>query len=142
MPGRQSPGDTLGGWLVANGLDAPDGPGGIADVARVRALLVAAAREGRALTYSEMLSALGHRFTRPKMRALCATLDRIDIDGEAAGEPGLAVLVVRQSDGLPGQGWWIGTAAEAGYTGEWVGPDALTFAEERQAEAFRYWQTR
>ena len=139
MPGRQSPGDTLGGWLLANGLDAPDGPGGIADVARVRALLVAAAREGRAMTYSEILGALGHRFTRPKMRALCATLDRIDTDGAAASEPGLAVLVVRQSDGLPGQGWWIGTAADAGYTGEWIGPDAATFVRTRQEEAFRYW---
>ncbi|WP_294282201.1 ribose-phosphate pyrophosphokinase [uncultured Sphingomonas sp.] len=139
MSGRQSPGDTLGGWLLANGLDAPDGPGGIADVARVRALLVAAAREGRAMTYSEILGALGHRFTRPKMRALCATLDRIDTDGAAAGEPGLAVLVVRQSDGLPGQGWWIGAAVDAGYMGEWIGPDAATFVRARQAEAFRYW---
>jgi hypothetical protein len=142
MPGRQSPGDTLGGWLLANGLEAPDGPGGIADVARVRALLVGAAREARALTYSEILGALGHRFTRPKMRALCATLDRIDTDGALVGEPGLAVLVVRQSDGLPGQGWWIGTAADAGYTGQWTGSDAETFVRARQAEAFRYWRVR
>ncbi len=142
MPGRQPPGDTLGGWLLANGLDAPDGPGGIADVARVGALLVAAAREGRAMTYSEILAALGHRFTRPKMRALCATLDRIDTDGAAAGEPGLAVLVVRQSDGLPGQGWWIGAAVDAGYMGQWTGSDAEAFVRGRQAEAFRYWRVR
>ncbi|MEE8609380.1 MAG: ribose-phosphate pyrophosphokinase [Sphingomonas aquatilis] len=142
MPSRQSPGDTLGGWLLANGLEAPDGPGGIADVARVRALLVAAAREDRAMTYSEILGALGHRFTRPKMRALCATLDRIDTDGALVGEPGLAVLVVRQSDGLPGQGWWIGTAADAGYTGQWTGSEAETFVRGRQAEAFRYWRVR
>ncbi|MCI1143192.1 ribose-phosphate pyrophosphokinase [Sphingomonas sp. WKB10] len=109
---------------MANGLDAPDGPGGIADVARVRALLVAAAREGRAMTYSEILGALGLRFTRPKMRALCATLDRID------------------TDGLPGQGWWIGAAADAGYTGQWTGPDAEAFVRARQAEAFRYWRVR
>lgn len=142
MVRRQPPEDTLGGWLQANGLDAPDGPGGIADVARVRALLIAAAREGRAMTYSEILGVLGHRFTRPKMRALCATLDRIDADGAAAGEPGLAVLVVRQSDGLPGQGWWIGTAAEAGYGGAWVGPDAEAFVRLRQDEAYQYWRTR
>ena len=29
------------------------------------------------------------------------------------GEPELAVLVVRQSDGLPGQGWWVGAARRA-----------------------------
>ena len=137
MPGRQSPGDTLGGWLLANGLDAPDGPGGIADVARVRALLVAAAREGRAMTYSEILGALSHRFTRPKMRALCATLDRIDADGALVGEPGLAVLVVRQSDGLPGQGWWIGTAADAGYTGEWIFTRSSYHGETRSANNHR-----
>lgn len=142
MPRRQPPGDTLGGWLEANGLDALDGPGGIADVSRVRTLLIAAAREGRAMTYSEILAALGHRFTRPKMRALCATLDRIDTDGATVGEPGLAVLVVRQSDGLPGQGWWIGNAAKAAHTGEWVGPDAAVFVRARQEEAFRYWRAR
>ena len=142
MSRRQPPGDTLGGWLEANGLDAPEGPGAIADVARVRGLLVAAAREGRAMTYSEILGLLGHRFSRPKMRALCATLDRIDTDGAVAGEPGLAVLVVRQSDGLPGKGWWIGNAGQAGYTGKWVGPDAAAFTRSRQEAAFRYGQTR
>ena len=142
MSRRQPPGDTLGGWLQANGLDAPDGPGRIADVARVKAVLIATAREGRAMTYSQVLGILGQRFTRPKMRALCATLDRIDSDGALAGEPGLAVLVVRQSDGLPGQGWWIGNSEKGAYRGLWTGPDAVAFVRERQENAFRYWQTR
>jgi hypothetical protein len=142
MSRRQPPGDTLGGWLQANGLDAPDGPGCIADVARVKAVLIATAREGRAMTYSQVLGILGQRFTRPKMRALCATLDRIDSDGALAGEPGLAVLVVRQSDGLPGQGWWIGNAEKGAYRGLWTGPDAVAFVRERQENAFRHWQTR
>jgi hypothetical protein len=132
--------DDLGGWLAANGLDAPEGAGSIADVARVRALLLATARDGRALTYSEILGALGHRFTRPKMRALCCTLDAIDASGAAVGEPGLAVLVVRQSDGLPGQGWWVGTAAQAGYTGLWTGADAALFVRDRQEAVYRYWR--
>ena len=55
------------------------------DVEAVRALLVAAARERRAVSYSEMLACLGYRFTRPKMRALCATLGKIDEAGAAAG---------------------------------------------------------
>jgi hypothetical protein len=113
----------------------------ISDVPRVRALLVEAAREGRAVSYSAMLGRLGLRFTRPRMRALCRTLDRIDQDGGAAGEPGLAVLVVRESDGLPGQGWWAGwRAAELGWTGDWTGPAARAFVAEEQAAAFRYWQ--
>jgi len=139
MPTGRPPGDDLGGWLAANGL-APDGAGTIADVAHVRALLIAAALEGRALTYSEILAALGHRFTRPKMRALCATLDAIDMAGRIAGEPGLAVLVVRQSDGLPGQGWWIGNAARLGYAGLWTGPDAAALVRAQQQAAFRCWR--
>ncbi|MGJ3626366.1 hypothetical protein AB5I41_04535 [Sphingomonas sp. MMS24-JH45] len=70
----------------------------------MRDLLLAAAREARALSYSELLLALGHRFTRPKMRALCRTLDAIDAAGKAAGEPGLAVLVVRRIRPAAGTG--------------------------------------
>ena len=57
----------------------------IANPDRVRALLIEAAREGRAVSYSELLQALGHRFTRPKMRAVCKTLDIIDEAAIAAG---------------------------------------------------------
>ena len=128
-------------WLAEAGL-APDegGPGAIADVARVRALLLDAARDGRDVSYSEMLLALGHRFTRPKMRALCRTLDAIDAAGSAAGEPGLAVLVVRESDRLPGQGWWVGVDARHGYRGDWTGPAAAAFVRERQAQVYDYWR--
>src|SRR5262249_30180665 len=80
----------------------------LSDVAAVRKLLIAAARERRPMSYAELLMELGHRFTRPKMRALCRTLDAIDEAGRAAGEPELAALVVRESDRLPGQGWWVG----------------------------------
>jgi hypothetical protein len=46
------------------------------DVARIKGLLEQCAREGRAISYSELLLNLGFRFTRPKMRAVCKTLDR------------------------------------------------------------------
>ena len=141
MGARRPCGDDLGGWLAANGFDAPAGPGAIADVDRVRALLLAAAREGRALSYSEMLLALGHRFTRPKMRALCRTLDAIDTAGAEVGEPGLAVLVVRESDRLPGQGWWLGEA-KGDYAGAWTGPDAAALVRRAQERAFAYWRVR
>jgi hypothetical protein len=92
--------------------------GRLADPAEVRAYLVAAAAAGESITYSELLNRLGHEFTRPKMRALCAVLGTVDEEGAARGEPELAVLVVRQSDGLPGQGWWVaGGAADHDYTG-------------------------
>ena len=103
MRGASGGGDDLSRWLEAEGIVPAEGPGTIADVALVRDHLIAAAREGKAVSYSELLRALGHRFTRPKMRALCKTLDAIDAAGELAGEPALAVLVVREGDRLPGQ---------------------------------------
>jgi hypothetical protein len=115
----------------------------IADVPRVRALLVEAARSGESVSYSAALAQLGHRFTRPKMRALCKTLDVIDEAGRVAGEPELAVLVVRESDGLPGQGWWVGGAAFLrDYDGPWEGPKARAFVDALQGEAFAYWRDR
>ena len=115
----------------------------IADVARVRGLLIAAAREGRAMSYSELLGELGHRFTRPKMRAVCRTLETIDEAASAAGEPELAVLVVRESDGLPGQGWWGGARAFVlDYDGPWTGPRAAGLVREQQQIAFDYWVDR
>jgi len=112
----------------------------VSNVAQVRALLIDAAREHRAVSYSEILALLGHRFTRPLMRALCKTLDVIDDAAALNGEPELAVLVVRESDGLPGQGWWVSPRGSlAPYEGPWEGPAARAFVEELQREAFDYW---
>ena len=135
----------------------------LADPAEVRAHLVGAAQAGTALSYSELLERLGYSFSRPKMRALCAMLGEIDAEAQARGEPELAVLVVRQSDGLPGQGWWVerarraaGTTADCrgqsapaqgggrsrGYRGAWEGPEARRFVAAVQAETFAFWRSR
>lgn len=115
----------------------------LADPAEVRAHLVAAAQAGVALTYSELLERLGYAFSRPKMRALCAILGAVDQEAEERGEPELAVLVVRQSDGIPGQGWWVaGGGRSRGYSGPWEGPEARRFIEAVQAETFAYWRFR
>lgn len=114
----------------------------VSDVAHIRALLIAAAQERRAMSYSEILLALGHRFTRPKMRAMCKTLDAIDARAAADGEPELAVLVVRESDRLPGQGWWVGLAQSPhDYAGPWDGPEAQAFVRRLHDTAFNYWAT-
>ncbi len=135
-------GDTLAGWLEAEGIVPVGELGAISNVDHVRTLLIATAREGRAVSYSELLGALGHRFTRPKMRAVCKTLDAIDTAAAAAGEPALAVLVVREGNGLPGQGWWTGAAEHRGYSGPWTGPEAIAFVRSIQEAAFRYWRER
>jgi hypothetical protein len=114
----------------------------LAEPAEVRAHLVGAARAGVALTYGELLERLGTSFSRPKMRQLCALLGAIDEEAEARNEPELAVLVVRQSDGLPGQGWWTaGGGRHRGYQGPWEGPDAARFIAAVQQEVFAYWQS-
>ena len=114
----------------------------LADVGTIRALLVEAARAGEAVSYSALLLRLGLHFTRPKMRALCRTMDAIDRAGVAAGEPGLAVLVVRESDGLPGQGWWMSHASIEGHVGDWTGPAAQALVTTVQRRAFRFWRAR
>lgn len=115
----------------------------LADPAEVRAHLVAAATDGRAITYADLLERLGYGFSRPKMRALCAMLGEVDSEAAARGEPELAVLVVRQSDGIPGQGWWVaGGARERGYSGPWEGPEARQFIDQVQSETFAFWKSR
>ena len=117
--------------------DGPDTAGAFADVAHIAGLLQQAACEGRAFSYSEMLMTLGFRFTRPKMRALCKTLDAVDREAALRGEPPLAPLVVRESDRLPGQGWWV---SRADYTGAWEGAEARAYVAEQQQRAFDYWR--
>jgi hypothetical protein len=113
----------------------------LGDPQEVRAILVASAQAGQAIGYAEVLELLGHHFTRPKMRQLCKVLSFVDEEAEARGEPELAVMVVRQSDGLPGQGWWVGGAKKHGYTGLWEGPDAAKLIRKVQRRAFEFWQS-
>lgn len=109
------------------------------DVARIKAILEQCARESRAISYSELLLNLGFRFTRPKMRAVCKTLEKIDQLNLEESTPALAVLVVREGDGLPGQGWWTG---RTDYAGAWTGPNAAAHIARLQNEVFRYWNAK
>ena len=117
-----------------------DSAGLLADPAEVRAILIAAAKASEAISYSEVLGMLGFDFSRPKMRQLCKVLGYIDDAGAERGEPELAVLVVRQSDGLPGQGWWVEGARKHGYRGVWEGTGAAKLVKRLQRQAFDYWR--
>ncbi len=50
-----------------------------------------------------------------------------------------ACLVVRQSDRLPGDGWWVSEAERLGYQGLWTGPAAVKFIRKRRELVFDYW---
>jgi hypothetical protein len=107
------------------------------------ALLHAAACDATPVTYAEVLNAFGFAFTRPKMRALCVLLGDVDALERGADRPELAVLVVRASDGLPGQGWWVAELARGSdYAGLWNGPDAAAYIRARHAEVFDFWAKR
>lgn len=114
----------------------------LADPAEVRAILIAAAKAGDAVTYSEALAMLGHDFSRPRMRQLCKVLAAVDQDAAERGEPELAVLVVRQSDGLPGQGWWVQGARKHGHDDSWEGLAAARLVDRLQRAAFAHWARR
>ncbi|WP_439532813.1 ribose-phosphate pyrophosphokinase [Polymorphobacter sp.] len=106
------------------------------DPDHVEALLHTAAAARTPLTYAETLAALGHPFSRPRMRALCRLLEEVDRRADAANTPKLAVLVVRASDGLPGQGWWVG---RTDWHGPWQGPEAHAHVARLQMMAFDHW---
>lgn len=118
------------------------GAGLLADPGEVRRILISSAAARTPITYAELLNALGHAFSRPKMRALCKTLAAIDEEASERGEPELAVLVVRQSDGLPGQGWWVSGSVVHGHEGSWTGPDAKKLICRLQRQTFDYWAQR
>jgi len=105
-------------------------------VEMVEQLLIQCARIGVDITYSETLMAFGCRFSRPKMRELCRVLGEVEKRAKEKGEPELAVLVVRGSDRLPGDGWWMGRTSYQGY---WTGEQAEKYIRRLQKKAFKYW---
>jgi hypothetical protein len=74
------------------------------------------------------------------MRELCKTLGVVDEEAAARGEPELALLDDRQSDGQPGQGRWVaGGGRTHGYEGPWEGPKAARFIRKLQQKTFDHW---
>src|SRR3546814_16676644 len=69
----------LGGEATAADASA------LGDAPRIRAILTDAAREGRSVSYSELLGDLGFRFTRHKMRGVCRDRKRVVWGKSGAG---------------------------------------------------------
>ncbi|MCB1885045.1 MAG: hypothetical protein KDG89_13785 [Geminicoccaceae bacterium] len=104
------------------------------DLDRLEAILTAAARERRDVTYGALLASLGFMLGPRNVNALCRDLFRLE--ERMAGAPELACLVVRKDDGLPGRGYFAGLAAREGLATVPEGDDARAWLRRRQAQAF------
>jgi hypothetical protein len=108
------------------------------DLDRLERVLIEAARERRPVTYGQLLAFFGRKVTRITVAALCRDLGRVCDRVEARGGPDMACLVVRKSDGLPGEGYFACLRQEAGYVGPSTGPEAERLLRQRQARAFAH----
>jgi hypothetical protein len=108
-------------------------------VDELEALLILRAKAGSAIRYGEVFHWFGIPFQRFQVGQLCAALDEVDRRQRGLDRPELAVLVVRQSDGIPGQGWWLSKNKEA-WHGAFEGPEAARFVRGIQARAFDHWR--
>ena len=112
------------------------------DLDRLERVLIQAAREERPVTYGQVLAFFGWRVTQVTVGALCRDLGRVEERRHGEGWPDLACLVVRKSDGLPGEGYFTSLRAAGAYAGPSTGAPAEEFVRRRQALAVRWARTR
>lgn len=112
------------------------------DLDRLERALIQAAKERRPVTYGQLLAYFEWRVTRITVAALCRDLGRVQSRHVGDGWPDLACLVVRKSDGQPGEGYFASLREEGAYTGPSVGPAAEAFVRARQQRAFAWAQHR
>jgi hypothetical protein len=110
----------------------------VIDLDWLERVLIQAAREDRPVTYGQVLAYFGWKVTQVTVGALCRDLGRIDARRSGQGWPDLACLVVRKSDGLPGEGYFTSLRVSGEYAGPSAGPAAAAFVRARQAQA-RAW---
>ena len=112
------------------------------DLDRLERVLIQAAVERRAMTYGQLLSLFERRVTPILVAALCRDLGRVADRRRGERWPDLACLVVRKSDGLPGEGYFTSLRAEQSYAGPSTGPAAEAFVRARQRVARRWAEAR
>jgi hypothetical protein len=108
------------------------------DIDRLDALLVCAAREGRTLSYADVLAHFGKRITPRRVFGLSRDLGEVCRRNRARGEPELAVLVVRKADGLPGEGFFRSAWHQGLYDGPPSGLRARAYIRDEQERVFDF----
>jgi hypothetical protein len=120
----------------------PRARAGLVDVDRLEALLIGAAHARRSLTYAEVLAHFDIKITPRRVYALCRDLGVVCERNRLRGEPELAVLVVRKSDRLPGDGFFHGAWRDGEYEGPATGPKARAYIDALTAAVFAFWAKR
>jgi hypothetical protein len=110
----------------------------VVDLDRLERALIQAALERRPVSYGQLLAFFGWRVTWVTVGALCRDLGRVEERRAGEGWPDLACLVVRRSDGLPGEGYFDSLRRANDYAGPSVGPAAETFLRSRQERAYAW----
>ena len=108
------------------------------DIDALEQLLIEAARDRRTLAYSEVLSHFGKRVTPIRVYALCRDLGVVSERNRAKREPELAVLVVRKTDRLPGEGFFHGAWKDGSYDGPATGPQARAYIDGLTETVFNF----
>jgi hypothetical protein len=89
-----------------------------------------------------VLAHFGLRITPRRVFALCRDLGAVCERNRARGEPELAVLVVRKSDRLPGEGFFHSLWRDGAYDGPATGPAAAAFIRGETERVFAHWAGR
>ena len=108
------------------------------DIDALEQLLIGAARDRRTLAYSEVLSHFGKRVTPIRVYALCRDLGVVSERNRARREPELAVLVVRKTDRLPGEGFFHSAWKDGSYEGPATGSEARAYIDGLTETVFDY----
>ena len=112
------------------------------DIDALEQFLIDAARERRTLSYSEVLGHFGKRVTPIRVYALCRDLGIVSERNRSRREPELAVLVVRKTDRLPGEGFFRGAWKDGSYDGPATGPRARVYIDGLTEDVFDHFGMR
>jgi hypothetical protein len=123
-------------------MGRPVSPRTFVDIDRLEALLVEAARARRTLSYGEVLARFDKRLAPRHVFALCRDLGVVCERNRARGEPELAVLVVRKTDRLPGEGFFRAAWRDGSYDGPATGPQAQAFIAKETRKVFDFFTLR
>lgn len=108
------------------------------DIDALEELLIEAAKARRTLAYSDVLRHFDKRVTPIRVFALCRDLGLVSERNRLRGEPELAVLVVRKTDRLPGEGFFRGPWQDGSYDGPATGPKAHAYIDRLTEAVFAH----